>query len=242
MLTVHEVSELTGISVRTLQHYDNIGLLHPARRTEAGYRLYDDVSLEKLQQILLFRELEFPLKEIKSIVDAPGFDKAKALDQQIQLLTLKKEHLQDLIELAKRLKRGEMKTMEFKAFDTSKIDEYAERAKAEWGDTREYKEFEEKDRTRTPGEQEEIIAQMMGLFVEFGAMKGEAPDSPKAQDQVKKLQDFISEHFYHCSNEVLAGLGVMYGAGGEFTENIDAAAGEGTAQFAAQAIAAYCAR
>ena len=240
MMTVHEVSQLTGVSVRTLQHYDNIGLLHPAMRTDAGYRLYDEAELEKLQQILLFRELEFPLKEIRDIVEAPGFDKAKALDQQIELLTLKKNHLQGLIDLAKRLRKRGGQTMDFKAFDTSKMDEYAARAKAEWGTTPEYKEFEEKNRMRTSEEQTDINAQMMGLFVEFGAMKGSAPDSPEAQAQVKKLQDFISANFYQCSNEVLSGLGQMYGAGGEFTENIDAAAGKGTAAFASRAIAAYC--
>lgn len=242
MLTVHEVSELTGVSVRTLQHYDNIGLLHPAMRTDAGYRLYDDAALEKLQQILLFRELEFPLKEIKRIVEAPDFDKAKALDQQIELLTLKKEHVQNLIGLAKRLRKRGVRTLDFKAFDTSKMDEYAQRAKEQWGATPEYREFEEKERNRMPGEQQEIMQQMMGLFVEFGALKGGAPDSPEAQAQVKELQDFISAHFYQCSDEVLAGLGQMYGAGGEFTDNIDAAAGEGTAVFASRAIAAYCSR
>ena len=242
MLTVHEVSELTGVSVRTLQHYDNIGLLHPATRTDAGYRLYDDAALEKLQQILLFRELEFPLKEIKRIVEAPDFDKAKALDQQIELLTLKEEHVQNLIGLAKRLRKRGVRTLDFKAFDTSKMDEYAQRAKEQWGATPEYREFEEKERNRMPGEQQEIMQQMMELFVEFGALKGGAPDSPEAQAQVKELQDFISAHFYQCSDEVLAGLGQMYGAGGEFTDNIDAAAGEGTAVFASRAIAAYCSR
>lgn len=240
VLTVHEVSELTGVSVRTLQHYDNIGLLSPAMRTDAGYRLYDEATLAKLQQILLFRELEFPLKEIRDIVEAPDFDKAKALDQQIELLTLKQEHLQGLIDLAKRLKRKGGPTMDFEAFDTSKMDEYAARAKAEWGATPEYKEYEAKARTRTSDEQEGINAQMMELFVEFGAMRGAKPDAPETQAQVKKLQDFISAHYYQCSNEVLAGLGQMYGAGGEFTANIDAAAGEGTAAFAAQAIKAYC--
>ena len=89
MMTVHEVSKLTGVSVRTLQYYDSVGLLHPAEYTESGYRLYDDAALEKLQQILLFRELEFPLKEIKQIIQSPGFDRNKALKQQIALLTLK---------------------------------------------------------------------------------------------------------------------------------------------------------
>ena len=91
MMTVHEVSDLAGVSIRTLQYYDRIGLLHPADIMESGYRLYDETSLEKLQQILLFRELEFPLKDICEIVSHPGFDQEKALKQQIDLLTLKKE-------------------------------------------------------------------------------------------------------------------------------------------------------
>lgn len=81
MMTVNEVSKLTGVSARTLQYYDTIGLLKPSRYTESGYRLYDDTALERLQQILLFKELEFPLKEIKEIIDAPDFDRNKALEQ-----------------------------------------------------------------------------------------------------------------------------------------------------------------
>lgn len=86
MMTVNEASKLTGVSIRTLQYYDTIGLLPPAGYTEAGYRLYDDTAMERLQQILLFRELEFPLKEIKRILDSPNFDRSKALEQQIELL------------------------------------------------------------------------------------------------------------------------------------------------------------
>ena len=93
MMTVHEVSRLTGVSIRALHHYDRIGLLRPAEVTAAGYRLYDDAALERLQCILLFRELEFPLREIRDIVDSPAFDRRKALDQQVRLLRLKKEHL-----------------------------------------------------------------------------------------------------------------------------------------------------
>ena len=92
MMTVHQVSKLTGVSIRTLQYYDRIGLLKPDGYTEAGYRLYDDSSLERLQQILLFRELEFPLKEIRGILNAPNFDRNKALEQQIELSILLVEY------------------------------------------------------------------------------------------------------------------------------------------------------
>jgi len=102
--TVHEVSELSGVSIRMLQYYDGIGLLSPTDRTGAGYRLYDDAALEKLQQILLFRELQFPLKDIMKIVNWPDFDRSKALEQQIELLKLKKEHIENLIDLAVGIK------------------------------------------------------------------------------------------------------------------------------------------
>lgn len=115
MMTVNEASKLTGVSIRTLQYYDTIGLLPPAGYTEAGYRLYDDTAMERLQQILLFRELEFPLKEIKRILDSPNFDRSKALEQQIELLTMKKEHLETLILFASRNKSNGSKLYGFQS-------------------------------------------------------------------------------------------------------------------------------
>ena len=264
MMTVNEVSKLTGVSIRTLQYYDKIGLLHPAEYTEAGYRLYDDAALETLQQILLFRELEFPLKDIKEIVGRPDFDRSKALEQQIELLTLKKEHLENLIDLAKGLKLRGVRHLKFDAFDTRKIDEYAAQAKAAWGTTPAYKEFEQKSKGRTREEDQNIAQGLMDIFAEFGAIKGaeagakkdkelgilkgaehEAikgadPASEEAQALVKKLQDYITQHFYNCTKEILSGLGKMYAGGGDFTKNIDSYGGEGTAEFVHQAIEIYC--
>ena len=105
MMTVSEVSRLTGVSIRTLQYYDKIGLLHPNGHTEAGYRLYDDTALAALQQILLFREMEFPLKDIRQIMTQPGFDRQKALVQKMELLTLKKQRLENLIDIARRMQQ-----------------------------------------------------------------------------------------------------------------------------------------
>lgn len=246
MMTVHEVSKLTGISIRTLQYYDKIELFPPSEFTDAGYRLYDEKALSRLQIILLFRELEFPLKDIKRIIDSPYFDRNKALEQQIKLLELKKEHLENLILLARGMKLLGVKYMEnkqktdFQAFDTTKIDEYAAQAKAFWGNTPQWKEYEQKRKEakedfNTVGEQ-----MMHEIFGEFGKIKEKDPASKEAQDLVKKLQDFITEHFYTCTNEVLSGLGKMYAGGGEFTANIDAVGGEGTAEFANNAIEVYC--
>ena len=138
MMTVKQVSELTGVSIRTLRYYDKIGLLSPTDHTEGGYRLYDDTALERLQQILLFRALEFPLKDIISIMGRKDFDRRKALDQQIELLELKKQHLQKLIDFARGIKMLGVRYMDFKAFDRSKLDEYSRRAKELYGKTPEY--------------------------------------------------------------------------------------------------------
>ena len=237
---VNEVSKLTGVSIRTLQYYDKIGLLHPAKYTDAGYRLYDDTALETLQQILLFRELEFPLKDIKKIISSPDFDRRKALEQQIELLKLKKEHIENLIDLAKGIKLLGVKQLTFDAFDTRKIDEYAAQAKASWGTTPAYKEFEERAKGRTKEEDQKIYQGMIDIFGEFGRIRNTDPASEDAQALVKKLQDYITEHMYTCTKEILSSLGKMYAGGGDFTTNIDKMGGEGTAVFASQAIGIYC--
>ncbi len=240
MMTVNEVSKLTGVSIRTLQYYDTIGLLKPIEYTESGYRLYDDTSLERLQQILLLRELEFSLKEIKEIIDAPDFDRDKALSQQIELLIMKKEHLENLIDFARKIKKSGVNKMDFNVFDTTKMEEYARQAKEQWGQTVEYKEYEKRIMDSSHNIQKVEWQNLMLIFVEFGTMKEKDPTNEKVQLQVKKLQDYISEHFYQCSKEILKELGKMYASGGEFTENIDKAAGSGTAVFAAKAIEIYC--
>ena len=240
MMTVHEVSRLTGVSIRTLQYYDRIGLLPPDGYTQAGYRLYDEQALERLQQILLFRELEFSLKEIGEILDSPCFDRDRALEQQIALLTLKKEHLENLIDLARGIKTKGESEMDFAAFDTRKIEEYAVRAKASWGSTPEFKEFEQKSEGRTAEDSLELGKKMMGLFARLGTLKAEDPASQGVQLLIGELQNFISEHFYTCSDKVLSGLGEMYAGGGEMTENIDRAGGKGTAAFVREAIRIYC--
>ena len=130
--------------------------------------------------------------------------------------------------------------MDFSAFDTKKMDEYAAQAKESWGKTEAYKEFEEKSKDWTSETTGNIAKDMMLLFVEFGEMKDLDPADEKVQEQVKKLQDYITEHFYKCTNQILSGLGQMYACGGEFTENIDKAGGKGTADFTNQAIQIYC--
>lgn len=240
MKTIKAVSKIAGISVRTLQYYDKIGLLHPTDYSDVGYRLYSDNDLITLQHILLFKELEFPLNEIKEIINSDNFDRDIALEQQIKLLTLKKEHLENLILFAKGVKLLGVDYMNFSAFDTKKIDEYAKQAKESWGHTNEFKEFEEKQKNRSTEETKTVNQQLMMIFAEFGKVKTENHDAEVVQALVKKLQNYISDNFYRCSNEILSGLGKMYAGGGDFTKNIDEFAGEGTAVFVNKAIEYYC--
>lgn len=243
MMIVNEVSRLTGVSIRTLQYYDKIGLLPPADYTEVGYRLYDDETLQKLQIILLFRELEFPLKDIRRIIESPVFDREKALEQQIHILELKKEHIENLIDLARGVKKSGVKDMtDFTAFDTAKIDDYIAQAREYWGDTAAFKEFEEKNADRTSEENAGINTELMKIFTQFGGMKDMDPASPKVQKQVKKLQDYITDKFYKCTNTILSSLGHAYSAEGEMNRNIDKAGGKGTGEFVDKAIQIYCSK
>ena len=242
MMTVHEVSKISGVSIRALHHYDRIGLLLATEVTQAGYRLYDEAALERLQHILLFKALEFSLKDIKEILDSPDFDRSKALEQQIHLLELRKEHLQNLIDLARGIKAIGVKHMSFEAFDTRKIDEYAAQAKASWGTTDAYKEYEQRAAGRTKEAQQKLNVEMMNIFAEFGKIKELSPESEEAVALAKKLQDYITENYYTCTDEILLGLGAMYAGGGDFTTNIDKVGGEGTAVFAYEAIKALVGR
>lgn len=244
MKTVKEVSKLTGISIRALHHYDAIGLLKPSQITSAGYRLYDHKALERLQIILLFRELRFPLKEIQQILDSPDFNKGEALSQQIQMLTLQKERLEKLIALALQIqKEGVDHMLNFESFDTKEIDDYTEEVKARWGHTESYRQFMEKAAYGGAGSeaaQERLAQQMFDIFAEFGALTSQPPGTPEVQALVKKLQDFISRHYYQCSDEILKSLGEMYVCDPRFTKNIDKAGGKGTAEFVKEAIEFYC--
>ena len=240
MMTIGELSALTHVSIRTLRHYDQIGLLKPSRVTEAGYRQYDESALQRLHTILLFRELEFPLADIARIIDAPGFDPIDALDRQITLLTMRREHIDNLIILAKGMKLKGLNHMDFSAFDARKIDDYTAQAKAAWGKTDAWKEYEQRGNSREQNKQSGDA--LMALIASFGQHRELDPASAEAQAMVQQLQDFITAHFYTCTVPVLRGLADMYDGGGDFTRNIDKAGGEGTAAFLAKAMRIYCSK
>jgi DNA-binding transcriptional MerR regulator len=241
MKTVNQIAKQTGVSVRTLHHYDSIGLLKPTEITEAGYRLYDADALERLYLIIVYRELGFSLKQIAGILDAPDFDRNRALEEQIVLLEQKREQLQNRITFARGLKLTGVKNMNFSDFDHKKLDDYSAQAKAMWGKTDAYKEFEQKSKGRTKEDEKGLGNDLMSLFTELGKFRAQDPGSEAVQLWVAQLQAFITEHYYTCTKPILKGLGEMYAGGGSMTENIDAAGGAGTGAFAKAAIDIFCA-
>lgn len=220
-LHVREFAKLTGVSVRTLHFYDEIGLLKPSSVDEQnGYRFYDECSLTRMQEILFYRELDFPLKEIRMILSSPDYDKQNALKEQKRLLTLKKERLERLISALDGAMKGEIVNMN--VFDNSefeaKREEYAKEAKEKWGDTAAYKESAEKTADYSADRWEQINSVMNDKIAEFAdcKRKGFAPDSKQAQALAKNWQDFITENYYTCTKEILASLGQMYVADQRF--------------------------
>ena len=242
MMTVAQVSKRTGVSVRTLHHYDQIGLLKPTEVTEAGYRLYDDGALDKLYMILVYRELGLSLNEISSILDAPDYDRNRVLEHQIKLMQERVEKLQNRISFARGMLTLGVKYMDFEGFDPKKIDEYSQQAKALYGKTDAYKEFQQKSKNRTAEQEKDLNAQVMDFFVQLGKMRPCEPDSEETQNWAKELQAFFTEHYYTCTPQILKSLAESYAGGGSMTENIDKVGGEGTGAFAKQVIDIYLSR
>ena len=240
MKTVNQIAKQTGVSVRTLHHYDAIGLLKPTSVTEAGYRLYDEDALMRLYLIIVYRELGFSLKKIADILDAPDFDRNKALDDQIALLERKREQLQNRIYFARGLKLTGVRHLNYEGFDYHKIDDYSAQAKAMWGKTEAYKEFEQKSKGRSTEESKALGDEMMVLFTQAGSLRHLDPGSEEVQAWVARLQEFITEHYYTCTKPMLKVLGEMYAGGGSMTENIDRTGGPGTGEFAKEAIDIFC--
>ena len=238
-LQINEFAKLTGVSVRTLYYYDEIGLLKPAEVDMwTGYRFYDEDSLEKMQQIMFYRELDFSLKSIMKILSSPDYDKEKALDEQKKLLILKKERLEKLISAIDSAKKGENI---MKAFDNTEFENYKEEVKEKWGQTDAYNEYTEKTKGYSKEKFNAMGEGMENILEEFAECmnSGLEFDSTYAQNLVKKLQSYITENFYTCTNEILAGLGSMYVADERFKNNIDKHS-SGTAEFISKALEYYC--
>ena len=240
-MKISDVAKLTGVTVRTLHYYDEIGLLKPSEVTQAGYRVYNDTDLEVLQQILFFRELDFSLEDIRKIMQNPAYEKESALRKQKELLMQKRSRLDSLISLVDKTLKGEQ-DMSFRQFDTTDIEEtkkkYAAEAKRRWGGTAAYAEYEKKSGSYSDAQQKMLDGEGAMILSEFGRNRSLAPDSAKAQALVKKWQAYITSHYYTCTKEILSCLGQMYVGDERFTQHIDQY-GAGTAAFMAAAIEIY---
>lgn len=241
--TISEMAKLSGVSVRTLHYYDEIELLTPSEVIpETGYRYYDDDALVKLQQILFYRELDFPLREIVQIMSASNFNKEKALLKQRELLKLKRKRLDQLIKLLNANLKGDT-TMRFEEFNTDEIEaakeKFSTEVKEKWGNTEAYEENLQKTAGYGKENWKKVTEQMDDLLKKFAAHLEDDPASESVQKLVGEWQQYITDAHYNCTKEILADLGTMYTADERFTKNMDKF-GVGTGKLMSDAIAVYC--
>ena len=238
-MQIKEFAIATGVSIRTIHYYDEIGLLTPAYVDKiTGYRYYDENSIIRMQEILFYRELDFSLKSIKEILTSPNYDKNKVFNEQKELLILKKERLEKIIFAIDAAMEGENV---MSVFDNSEFEKYKNEVKEKWGQTEAYKEHSEKTKTYSKEKWNNLASGMDQIMAMFSMClkNGNEANSQEAQELVKKLQNHISENYYHCTNEILASLGQMYVADERFKNNIDKHA-IGTAEYISKAINFYC--
>lgn len=235
-MKINEISCLTGLTVKTLHHFDTIGLLSPNRNIN-GYRNYNESDIIKLQTILFFRELDFPLKRIKEILSSKSFNLNEALEDQIKLLEIKQKRINSIIELAKK-NLGDEKMRDISVFNNNEFKKYESEVKEKWGNTNAYKESKTKLRNQSDEEIKKTGDDMMDIFRRFGLIKT-APINQESLKLVEELQQFITEHYYKCDNEILLGLANMYITDERFKTNIDKEGGIGTAEFVNSCIIDY---
>ncbi len=243
-LSIKKFAELSGVSVRTLHYYHEIGLLTPDETDETtGYRFYGERALSRMQEILFYRELDFSLKEIATMLTSSECDRQKALQGQKKLLSLQKERLERIILAIDCAVKGE--NWDMRTFDNSELEMakeiYREEAQQRWGETDAYKENRKRTAGYTKEKWKEVGVALDSIFASFAAVKtagGRETDS-EATALVRQLQEYITETQYTCTDAILRCLGEMYVGDERFRANIDKH-GAGTAAFVNGAIRAYC--
>ncbi len=229
MRTVSEVAALAGVSIRTLHHYDEIGLVVPSGRTEAGYRLYAPGDLERLQVVLFYRELGFALRDIRQLLDHPGFDRGEALRTQRELLVSQAQRLEHMITAVDQAiaahEQGETMTDEamFEVFGEQHRELQAE-AEQQWGDTDAYRESRRRTGDYTRQDWEELKAESEAIMQRIAQVyrEGQAADSVAAMDAVEAHRLQICSRFYDCSHEMQVQLGEGYVQDPRFTATYEA--------------------
>ena len=247
MYMINEISKLTGVTIRMLHHYDKIGLLVPSKRNNSNYRVYSEEDVARLYQILLFKELEFTLKDIKRILDDEGFDREEALKVHKKLILEKKNRLEKIIEsiddTIRNIGGKTMSKKDFKAFSYDEIrnhqEKYKEETEQKYGKSDAYKESKEKTSKYSKNDWENIMEDAGVIYEELAKLMDRNPANDEVQVLVQKWRDYISNNFYNCTIEIFRGLALMYVADERFTNNIDKY-GEGLAQFLSDAMNIYC--
>ncbi len=241
-MIIHELAKLSNISIRTLRYYDEIDLLKPASINTSGYRVYDDSCLEKLQQILFYKELNFSLSQIKTILNDNNFDKEKALIEQKNLLVLKQKHLNNLINLIDSLINGE-KNISLEEFSMEEIEEakqkYQEEAKSKWGNTKAYKQSHNRTNSYTDEQWKIIKNEYDSILQGFSKLVDTDPNDKIALDLVEKWKNHINKYYYDINNNMLSNLADMYISDERFIKNMDKYK-KGTTVFIVNCIKIYC--
>lgn len=240
-MKVKEVADLVGISVRTLHYYDEIGLLKPEETTESGYRIYSEKSLETLQQILFFKELGFPLKRIKDIINSPSYDRQAALEAQHKMLLERRSRLDQMIRTIEKTiqhAKGEIKMTnkeKFEGFDFSH-NPYEKEARALWGNSA-VDEANAKIAKLSKLEKKELTGKFNAIFKKLAALRHLPADSKETQAAIKEWYEILNE-MGNYSLEAFKNLGQMYVDDVRFTESIDGF-GRGLAKYMRDAMAVY---
>jgi DNA-binding transcriptional MerR regulator len=244
MIKIKAFAQKMGVSIRMLRHYDQIGLLQPESVTEAGYRLYGKRSERLMEEILLFKELEFPLEQIVEIIYSPNYDRDSALKAHKELIRLKQarykriDRLIDSMLENKENKMSEIKealsAKEIKAHQAT----YAQEAEQKWGESDAYKESQKRYKSYSDAELEAISKEQGQIYSDLATMMERGVEDDAVQAKVHEAREFITKYWYECSVEMFEGLGQMYIQDARFTKNIDKF-GEGLAQFLSDAIDYY---
>lgn len=242
MRTVGEVAELAGVSVRTLHHYDELDLVVPSARSDAGYRLYDHADLERLQEVLTLRALGLPLADIKALLDDPAHDRMQVLRDQAKRLRDERDRLGDLLDAVEEAiaanDRGETQ-QESTMFDGHDHEQYAQEAEERWGETDAYRQSQQRFRELGPDATDTIKAWWQEHFEQFAELKrDEVPlDDERVRAAVAAHRDLVNR-FYDCGAEMQRSLADMYVEDGRFRARYDDHV-DGLAQYVHDAVHAH---